>query len=66
MLAGSEPGVDPGRDPARCLWPSRSSPAGMDDVSAISSLQALAPLPFCPGNRVEGREAQPPGSAGAL
>lgn len=42
------------------------SPTGMSDVSGISSSQALAPLPLCPGNRVEGRETQPPGSAGPL
>lgn len=70
MIAGSEPGcvsMDPGWDP--CLLPVAQQllpPPGQADVSGISSSQALAPLPLCPGNRVEGRETQPPGAAGPL
>jgi len=69
-LAGSQPGcggVDPGSDP--CLLPGAQQvlpPRGRADVSAISSSQALATLPPCPGNGVEGRETQPPGAAGPL
>ena len=51
--------------PAAC-GPAGPSPAGTSDVSGISSSQALASLPLCPGNGVEGREMQPPGSAGPL
>lgn len=69
-IAGSEPGcagMGPGGDP--CLLPVAQQvlpPQGQADVSGISSSQALAPLPLCPGNGVEGRETQPPGAAGPL